>query len=221
MQNTKIKKHLTLYSLAFAVAVVLLPFFSALLINYVSYDTQPSLDKTQKLDEKNSVRQSFIAKDASLKSIGMSIKNPNFTNKTDVFISVYNINNLKIVSGELSGVNIADGDFVKFVFPPISLKIGEKYYFDLSSPTTPEDTPYGVYISDNSLFENHMINKDEDEGAVSYVIFYEPDSQLGLATDIYKKMLSRFFSDKFFSIFYMTLVLGLMAGVIFAKESSS
>jgi len=220
MQNTKIKKYLTLYSLSFAAVVVLLPFFSALLINYVSYDTQPSLDKTQNLSQKITIRQSFIAKDNSLKSIGMSIKNPVYANKSDVFISVYNKDNSKIVSSKLSGVNIADGNFVKFVFPTTLLEVGEKYYFDLSSPSTSEETPYGVYISDNSLFENHIRNKVEDEGAVSYVIFYEPDSQLGLATDIYKKVLLRFFSDHPFSTFYTILISSILVGILLSKKSN-
>jgi hypothetical protein len=220
MEITKYKRSISAYITVFVIAIVSLPLLSSFLIGHVSYDYQPSLDKTQKLDSSTSLSQSFVAKDSLLTGIGMSIKNPNFTNKTDVIIQVYDQNKVKLGEGVLNGANIADGDFVKFNLSQILLNVGQKYFFELSSPATPKETPYGVYLSANSDFENYLVNGVVDEGSISYVAFYKPQSHTGLVLKIYKGWFAKLFSDKPFFYFYGGLLLVLSLPVVVKRESS-
>ena len=211
MEITKYKTGLIIYTIIFVLTVVGLPFLSSFLVRYVSFDYQPSLDKTQRLDGFTTISQNFVASAKKLVAIGMSIKNPNFTNKTDVIIQVYDQNKVKLGEGVLNGANIADGDFVKFNLTQIPLEVGNEYYFTLTSPSTPEEFPYGVYISDSSKYENHLRNEIEDNGAVSFVSFYKPDSHTALVADIYKKWFNKLLGDRPFFYFYSGVIVTLLA----------
>jgi uncharacterized ubiquitin-like protein YukD len=220
MEITKYKTSLVIYIFILTLAIVALPFLSSFLIRYVSYDFQASLDKTQKLDSFSTISQTFTARAKNLIAIGMSIKNPNFTNKTDVIIQIYDQNKIKLGESVLKGDNIADGDFVKFNLTGVHLEVGKKYYFTLTSPATPEEHPYGIYISDSSSQDNHFMNEVEDKGAVSFVVFYKPDSHLALAVDIYKKWFKKFAADKPFLFFYSVSLISLATLLIFKNKSN-
>ena len=108
------------------ILVTFLPISLTFGISYVSGGTQPSLGNTKSIYEQFTLSQTFISTKDNLAGIGVSIKNPNFANKKQAFVNIYD-SDKKIRSVTLNGQNIADGKFVKIFFEPIKDSVGRKF----------------------------------------------------------------------------------------------
>jgi hypothetical protein len=183
----------TTLSILFLVFVT--PALLGLTLKMIPADDQPGYNSALKLDiyEKRTITQKFTSQEKNLTAIGMSIKNPNLNNKKDILLNIYDMDGNLVRTGILNGRNVQDGDFIKFVFDPISDSLGKTYTFNLSSPEAgPEDLIEVFYMTTptRSILEYSYGGKVLP-GGIPIVTFHKPDSKFEVVSSIYSSWLSR------------------------------
>jgi len=181
----------TTISILFFVFVV--PGIFAVLLKMIPDNIQPPLQKTADIYREFTVSQEFTSVSNNLTCLGMSIKNPNLANKKDVYFSLFDISGILVRQVKLSGMNIEDGGFIKFIFDPIKDSANKKYIFTLSSPGAGPGDLLAIYYSDQKLFWMGQMKtgKFDSNGAISFVTFYKPTSRLDTLNKVYSNWLSR------------------------------
>lgn len=187
------KKLVWFTSLLVLFTVFILPALLSLGLKYLPANIQPSLDGTRDVYGRYTVSQEFLSLKPGLMGIGMTIKNPNLKNKQDVSLTLYSVNGELLRKVTYNGANIGDGDFVKFIFDPITGSQNQKYVFEISSPTAGvlEVLPV-FYTKDKLLWLGNLIyDKEITIGGVSIVAFYKPESKLKVIEEIYSNIFSK------------------------------
>lgn len=145
--------------------------------------------------------QKFIAPSNNLTAIGTSIRNPNLSNKKSIILSLYDIDGNLIRTSTINGLNVPDGEFVKFVFDPIADSKGKTYTFTLASPNAGSDDQIAVFYIGNdsgSPAPNWIVEYTYDQkihqGGLPMVTFYKPSSHLEVVKMVYSGLLSRVLS---------------------------
>jgi hypothetical protein len=182
-----------------------------LTLDSVSYLEQPSLDLTYELFGNRVISQEIMPSHNFLNAIGLSIKNPNLKNKKDITMEVYREGSL-IRTSKLNGLNIPDGEFVKFVFPAIEDSKDTKFEVVLSSPQSAEDESLGIFLSKSknttsTELSSLRLNKETGDAKIAFVAYYQVKSKLDLIRYVYNNFTSRFLKDSLFAVFYMATIL--------------
>ena len=110
----------------------------------------------------------------------------------------------------VNGASIEDGDFVKLIFDPVESSLNRKFKVDLfSRPTGKEDVLQPFYTQEEISWMSNIVLDNglearELEVSLAMVTFHKPASKLALVKQISEGVSDRFFSDKAFSIFYLS-----------------
>lgn len=209
------------------VLVFILPAILSFGVRILPQNDQPSLDKTQKIYENLIVSQSFISKTKNLSAVGVSLKNPNLSNKKDIVLSVYGEDGTLIRSITLNGKNIADGKFVKFKFNSIADSKNKQFIFTLTAPTTTKEeadssNALEVFLSDQKQ-ENisyFKIGDSEVLGNVAFVSFSKPPYPTYALESIYSKWLNKLTADWQFFTTYTVLIFTLVGLLLYQLARS-
>lgn len=142
---------------------------------------------------KEELSQKFISKEKNLTAIGTTVKNPNLKNKKEVILDLYDSSRNLIRKSVLNGFNIGDGDFVKFVFEPISDSLNKEYSFTLSSPTAGADEIIEVFLMDKPAtgIIEYTFADETHEGGIPMVTFHKPNNQWEVIGGVYSNWLSK------------------------------
>lgn len=188
----------TTASILFILFVV--PGIMASAIKMIPANNQPGYDYNRRLSIYGIrvISQRFISKEKNLTAIATSIRNPNLKNKKEVILNLYDKDDKLIRTSVLNGLNIEDGDFVKFVFPPIPDSKDVEYLFTLSSPMAEEGETIEVFILDKpetGIIE-YSYEKEVHPGGVPMVTFHKPESKLETVKMVYFNWLSKLLSPR-------------------------
>lgn len=193
------KKMIWFTTLSVIFSVLILPGLLALGVKYLPSGVQPPLHKTKDVYGERFISQEFTSFRSNLTGIAMTVKNPNLKNKKDVFLHVYDENSEVLRETKLNGANIEDGNFVKFLFNPISDSKGKAYKFIITSPESGEGEVLPIFYTDEKpVWSGLMMFEDNEgiEGSVSFVTLHKPESKLEVVSEIYSDLFSRLFRVK-------------------------
>jgi hypothetical protein len=187
------KKLIWITSLIVLFVIFVLPAFLALGIKNLPANIQPPLDKSKDLYDVFDVSQEFVSQKPGLMGIGMSIKNPNLKNKQKVAFTLYDKDLKPVREVVLSGLNIEDGSFVKFMFDPIADSKNQKYTLIMSCPFAGPEEVLPIFYTENnpSWIGKMMYGKEDVVGGISMVTFHKPESRLKVIEEIYSNLFSR------------------------------
>ena len=105
---------------------------------------------------------------------------------------MYDENNNLIRTSILSGKNIEDGDFVKFVFDKIDDSFNKEFKFTLSSTTAGQEEIIELFlIQPTSSIIEYTYQKETYLGGTPMVTFYKPGSKFEIIKLIYFNLLSK------------------------------
>jgi hypothetical protein len=197
--------------------IILFPIILSFGIRYIPSGIQPSLGIAKKIYKDYVLSQDFISLEDRLVGIGTSIKNPNFANKKNAIINIYDDNNNLIRTVTISGKNIADGDFVKILFQPIENSKNKKFAWTISSPESSTDDALEIFLTDDKV--NWSLQLKVNNGLVKqtipFVTFHKPKNLTQVFSIILSDVLSRFKEDWPFAVSYTLIVLGLSGTIIY------
>lgn len=101
---------------------------------------QTSYKNTLSLDIKNSFIQEFTSDQNNLQSISILLKNPALANKSQVKIELQDQNQNTIKFLDTSGLSINDPSWIKFKFPYLNSKKGDKFFIKVSTDNPKPDS---------------------------------------------------------------------------------
>lgn len=199
-------------ALLFTVLLLLIiPLVLILGIKYLPGGIQPSLGNTKRIYGDVKLSQSFISIKDNFAGIGTSIKNPNFANKENLNIEIYDQRNQLIRTISINGRNTADGNFMRLTFPPIENSKGEEYTFSLSSPSSTYENALEVFLTkDKPSWSIELKENDQAvDDSISFITLYKVSSPFEVLKIIISEWITRLMSDTYFFIFYATIIIGL------------
>jgi hypothetical protein len=181
--------------------VFLVPAILALGLKLIPGEDQPGYNPDLRLSIYGirNMTQKFVSGNTNLSAIGTSIRNPNLKNKKDIILTLTDANMNVIRTAIINGQNVQDGDFVKFVFDPISDSQNKTYFFALASPDAgPEETIEVFYTQSmpNWIVE-YTYDKNTYPGGLPIVLYFKPASKLKVIKDIYSNLFSRLLPQSF------------------------
>lgn len=190
------RKMIWLTTLLILFLVFVVPGILASTLKMIPAGDQPGYDSNQRLSiyGKRGVSQKFVSKEKNLTAVGTSIRNPNLKNKKEIIFNLYNEKEELVRTSLLSGLNIQDGDFVKFVFQSVPDSMNKIYSFTLLSPEAgPEETIEVFYTSfpTDSVLE-YTYDEKIYPGGLPIVTFHKPESKWEVVKKVYSSWLSRF-----------------------------
>lgn len=193
------KKMIWFTTVSILFLLFLVPVILAGTINMTPAKDQPGYDGSARVSiyGKRQFSQTFISTEKNLVAIATSIKNPNLKNKKDITLNLYEEDGNLIRSTGLNGLNIGDGDFVKFVFGEIKESEGVQYSFNLSAPTAGPGEVLEVFIikpTDDIL--EYSYEDESFPGGIPLVTFHKPESSLNTIKIVYSNWLSRLLSRR-------------------------
>lgn len=191
------KKIIVLTVTAVILAVFVIPFVSGLFIKMIPNGDQPGYNFNNKRGIYGDFRvtQEFTSLDSNLAAIGTSLGNPNLKNQKEVNFELTDKSGNLVREVKVSGVNIPDGSFFRFVFDPIENSSNVKYYFTISSPTAGPEELINIFFSTEKTkwIGPASYGLEINENGLPIVAYYKPDSRLRIAKDIYTSWLKRVF----------------------------
>lgn len=200
--------YLTIISVIFM--TIFLPALLSLGLKDIAYEFQPYLDRTQKIYGSLTISQSFIAKEDHLSQIGMSIKNPNYAYKKDLFFILLDAEGKKLRNLTLSGKNIPDGEFIKFKFAPVEISKNQRFTYILSAPQAGLEDALEVFLTNQQVTGVDLAYADDQEvSSISFVSFYKSTDPFSLIFKIYSEWFNRLVSDIYFFVIYLLLILSI------------
>lgn len=194
------KKMIWFTTISILFLLFLMPAVMASVINMIPAGDQPGYDGSSRVSiyGEYEFRQKFVSKYKNLIAVGTSIKNPNLANKKEIIFNLYDENNTLIRSAILSGKNIEDGDFVKFIFDKVDNSIGKTFIFTISSRDAGPGEVIEVFlIKPTSEVIEYSYNKETKEGGAPLVTFHKPDSIWETVKLVYINWFSRLLSLDF------------------------
>lgn len=186
----------TVFTVLFLVFV--LPGILALAVDMIPFNDQPgySIEEKTSVYGKGVISQKFTSQESNLTAIGISLGNPNLKNKKTIILSLYERENV-IRTSAISGLNLEDGDFVKFVFPVLTDSKGRSYSFTITSPLAgQEEVVYTFRAREvpswiGELRFNDGEREDKLPGALPFVTFHKPINKWQIVKEVYSSWLSR------------------------------
>lgn len=191
------KKLIWFTTLTILFLLFIVPGILASALDMIPANDQPGYDSNKRLSiyGEKEITQTFISRDKNLTAIGTSIRNPNLKNQKEIVFNLYDENGSLIRSSTLNGLNIEDGDFVKFVFDKINDSLNKTYTFTVSSPAAGPGEIIEVFIikPTEDVIE-YSYGEEIHPGGAPIVTFHRPDSQLEIVKLVYSNWLSRLLS---------------------------
>lgn len=202
---------------------LLLPLGLTFGIKHLPGDTQPSLTNTEKIYGQISLSQSFISPKDNLEGIGVSIKNPNFANKKDAFVKIYDENNNVIRTISINGKNIADGNFVKIFFEPIADSYNKKFTWSISSPDSKFEDALEIFLTGNRPIWSKELKVGEKltPDSLSYITLHHIKNSTQVLNLVISDWIQRLIQDRIFFISYSLILLSLLLGIAVSSRSRS
>lgn len=176
--------------------VFIVPALLSLFIPMIPANVQPGYDPNIRLSiyRDNVFVQKFVSKTSNLTAIGLSIRNPNLKNQSEIIFNIYNLDGTLVRGVSINGRNLEDGSFFKFVFPPIPDSMNKEYLFSLSSPGAGAEETIELFIVDdggNSGIIDYSYIGESHEGGTPVVLYGKPDNRFSIVKSIYSNWLSR------------------------------
>lgn len=190
---------LTIISVLFLVFVV--PAILSVGLKMIPENVQPGYSPDIRLSiyKDRDFTQKFVSGASNLTAVGLSIRNPNLKNKAEVIFNLFDKSGTLIRNVNISGMNLEDGSFTKFVFPPILDSKGGEYSFTLSSPNAGPEETIEVFIiekDDKSGITEYSYMGETQIGGTPIVLYSKPVSKLKTVTEVYSNWLSRLLSHR-------------------------
>lgn len=186
------KKLIRFTSLLVLFVILILPGVMLLFVDEIPANSQPGYDGRLSVavyGEENLV-QYFVSKNKNLNALGTSIKNPNLNNKKDIYLELYDSNDNLVRTSKLNGLNIGDGDFVKFFFKPITDSKEKEYHFIVSSPQAGIEDTIKLFLTDpTEQVIKYIYQGDTHMGGIPLVSFHLQSRWV-----VMKEMYSNWFS---------------------------
>jgi len=204
------------------ILVFVIPIILTFAIRFIPNDTQPSLGDTKKIYGKYVLSQSFISLKDNLSGIGISIKNPNFANKKNTYVNIYDENHQSLRSVVLNGQNIADGKFVKIMFAPINNSSGKKYSWTIASAESIFDDALEVFLTKDkpSWSLDFKVNDELDNETLSYITLHKVTKPTEVINRVLSGGVNKLLGDITFFTIYSMLILSLL-GYLFNQPAIS
>lgn len=197
-----------------------LPLLLTFAIRVIPNDAQPSLNDTKKIYGEIILSQAFKSLRDNLSGIGTSIKNPNFANKKDIKVEIYEEGKSQPLRRVmLSGKNTADGKFVKIKFDPILDSKDKKYSWTISSPDASEVDAIEVFVTNNkpTWSLELKINNELSEESISYVSLHTVKNPTEILFMVFSDWKNKLTKDLVFLIPYSLTILLILLLLIFPK----
>lgn len=195
-----------------ATFLIVLPVCLSLGIQNIPNNFQSSLSKTINIDSASTIKQFFVSPENRLNGLGMSIKNPNYANKTDLVLQLYDENDNLVRTVAKSGSVITDGGFIKFIFEPIPNSRGRKYSFVLLALDSNPKEPFSIFVTkeQSSQALGLLVGQKPRNEQISFVSYYKTNSIFATIYKIYYGFITKLMADPAFTIVYLSIiVLGL------------
>lgn len=188
--------------------LLIIPFLLSFKLHTLPDRLQPGLKGTERIYKDHILSQGFLSNSDNLSGVGLSIKNPNFSNKNELVYLIKDSDGNTVRIGSINGRNIPDGDFIVLKFEPVTNSKNRQFYFELSSPTSPENESFEVYFSEEDNFAEQKLKTDgrPTNLNLAYVIYYTQNSQVLVFLNVAELFVSRFFRDTTFFVFYTLLI---------------
>lgn len=191
------KKMILLTIVSVLVLVFILPVVLSLSLKMIPNNVQPGYNPDIRLSiyKARDFTQKFVAKTDNLTAIGLSIRNPNLKNKSDVIFNLYDSGGTLVRTVTISGMNLEDGSFIKFTFPPITGSLGKEFSFTISSPGAgPEETIEVFIINSKDIasgITEYSYLEETHEGGTPIVTYSKPQSRMSTVAGVYSNWFSR------------------------------
>lgn len=177
--------------------IFILPAILLVPVKMTPFNNQPgySRDERRSIYNGHTISQEFTAQTDNLMAIALSIGNPNLKNKKAVNLKLYDEGGNLLRTSVLNGLNIEDGDYIKFIFPVIPDSKGKLYEFVIDSPDAgPEEVLYVFPTVSVPSWVGRMAYRDEKyNGGLSFVTYSQVTSKLGLIKEVYGDWIGRVF----------------------------
>lgn len=176
--------------------IFIVPMFLSLFIPMIPSGVQPGYDPNIRLSIYSNIVfvQKFVSKANNLTAIGLSIRNPNLKNQSEIIFNIYNPDGTLIRDVKISGRNLEDGSFIKFIFPPIIDSMNKEYLFSLSSPGAGAEETIELFIikegGESGIIE-YSYGRENHPGGTPIVLYSKPDSKFSVIKSVYSSWLSR------------------------------
>lgn len=205
------------------IAVIFLPLGLTFGIKYLPGDIQPSLINTEKIYDQISLSQSFISPKDNLEGIGVSIKNPNFANKKDATVKIYDENNKVVRTVLINGKNIADGKFVKIFFDPITDSDNKKFTWFISSPNSKFEDALEIFLTNNKPVWSKELKVGDKltSDSLSYITLHKVKNSTEVLNLVISGWIQKLTQDRIFFITYSIILLVLIGGISISSKSQS
>ena len=191
------KKMIWLTTLSILFLLFIVPGILASALDMIPANDQPGYDSNKRLSiyGEKEILQKFVSRDKNLTAIGTSIRNPNLKNQKEIILNLYDKDKNLIRSSILSGKNIEDGDFVKFVFQFVPDSSGKEYSFTLSSLDAGPGETIEVFIIEPTVdIIDYFYAEETHPGGIPMVTFHKPNSKWEIVKMVYSNWLSRLLS---------------------------
>lgn len=191
------KKMIWLTTISILFLLFIVPGILASALDMIPANDQPGYDYDKRLSiyGERLLSQKFISRDKNLTAIGTSIRNPNLKNQKEIVFNLYDKDKNLIRSSILSGKNIEDGDFVKFVFQSVPDSSGKEYSFTLSSfDAGPGETIEVFIIEPTADIIDYFYAEETHPGGIPLITFHKPDSKWEIVIGVYSSWFSRLLS---------------------------
>lgn len=146
--------------------------------------------------------QSFRASGDGLYLVLVKLKNVSIRNRDAFIFSLLNEGGEKVREVQISGVNIGDGEIVKFRFEPILDSQEKAYHIKLESQTIEKERAILAYMGEDGLVYRA----------------YAQGSFLGLLPLSLDQFKARFMADQIFTYAYLAILAGLIIALVAAKK---
>lgn len=210
-------KFITVTYIFVLILLVVIPVGLTFLIRIIPNDIQPSLNDTEKIYDDYLLSQSFISLQDNLSGIGVSIKNPNFANKKDLKIDIYDSDDNLLRTVVLNGQNIADGKFVKIMFDPILSTKNKKYSWILSSQESRFQDALEVFLTNQkpSWILDFRVKDSLKSNGLSFVTLHKVSSPTEVLNKVLGEALNNLIKDKAFFITYGGIILMIWGSLVY------
>ncbi len=190
-------KKMIWFTIAVVIGIVfVVPALLSLFIPMIPSGVQPGYDSNIRLSIYSNLVfvQKFISKTNNLTAVGLSIRNPNLKNQSEVIFNIYSLDGTLLRGVTINGRNLEDGSFIKFIFPPILDSLNKEYLFSLSSPGAGAEETIELFIikegGESGIIE-YSYGGGNHPGGTPIVIYSKPDSKFSVIKSVYSNWLSR------------------------------
>lgn len=157
------------------------------------------------------VGQTFASRQSNLNAIEINMATYMRTNTHDVTFHLRTSpSSMDIATTKVNAIKIADNQYHRFSFPPISDSEDKLYYFFIESPDSVPGNAITIWHSTEDVYKEGSAYKDHKpiEGDLAFKTYHKSD-----ISKVMSYFLHRMQQDKPFFIFYF-LLMGIIAYLI-------